>query len=72
MDKQEAYSIVLDDILNSGCELMLGKYDAKNGDSKFMHGVCTVMEWIAYRVDEETGKQFSDIFLQNMIESQSE
>ena len=67
---QDAYRIVFNDILNSECGLMVGKYDAKNGDEKFMHGISTVMEWIAYRVSEVDGDEFSDLFIKNMIASE--
>lgn len=69
MNKQKAYKIVFEDIINSGCDLMVGKYDAKNGNKEFMSGVLTVMEWIAYRVDEKVGEQFSDHFVRNIIDS---
>jgi hypothetical protein len=67
---QNAYRIVLNDILNSGCGLMVGNYDAKNGSEQFMHGISTVMEWIAYRVSEADGDAFSDMFVKNLIESE--
>ena len=67
---QSAYRIVLNDILNSGCSLMIGKYDAKNGSEEFMHGISTVMEWIAYRVSEVDGDKISDLFVKNMIISE--
>lgn len=67
---QDAYRIVLNDILNSGCGLMVGEYDAKNGSDQFMHGISTVMEWIAYRVSEVDGDEFSDLFIKNMIASE--
>lgn len=72
MDKvvQDAYKIVFEDILNSGCGCMVGIYDAKNGNQDFMHGISTVMEWIAYRVSVADGDAFSDLFISNMIESE--
>ena len=69
MDKKEAYQIVLDDLMQ--CDLFRGKYDAAHGASEhYMYGICTVMEAIAYRVSEETGDAFSDIFILNMIKSE--
>lgn len=65
----KAYEMVYNDIINSGCGLMVGKYDAKNGSDTFMHGVSTVMEWIAYRVSEDVGSDFSDLFINNLIAS---
>ena len=72
MDKalRKAYEMVLNDIVNSGCGLMVGKYDAKNGNEYFMYGISTVIEWIAYKVDDEVGEEFSNIFTQNMIISE--
>lgn len=67
---KEAYRIVFNDMMNSGCGLLIGKYDAKNGDEKFMHGIDTVMEWIAYKISEAQGDDFSELFMKNMIESQ--
>lgn len=67
---QDAYRIVYNDILNSGCDLLVGKYDAKNGNEKFMYGISTVMEFIAYRVSEADGDAFSDLFIKNMIKSE--
>ncbi len=67
---KDAYRIVFNDMMNSECGLLVGKYDAKNGDEKFMHGINTVMEWIAYRASEKQGEEFSAMFFDNMIESQ--
>lgn len=67
---QDAYRIVFNDILNNGCEMFIGKYDAKNGSEKFMHGVATVMEYIAYNICDEQGDDFSNFFIKNMIASE--
>lgn len=67
---QDAYRIVFNDMMNSGCGLLVGKYDAKNGNEKYMFGVNTVMEWIAYKVSEAQGDDFSELFTKNMVESQ--
>ena len=66
----KAYEMVFNDIVNSGCGLMIGKFDAKNGEEHFMYGISTVMEWIAYKVSDEVGDEFSDLFIKNMIESE--
>lgn len=66
---QDAYRIVYNDILNSECGLMVGTYDAKNGNEDFMHGIATVMEWIAYQVSEVDGEAFSELFIKNMAKS---
>lgn len=67
---REAYRIVLNDILNNGCGMFVGEYDAKNGSSQFMYGVGTVMEHIAYKVCDEQGDDFSSLFTQNLIKSE--
>ena len=51
------------------CGLFCGNYDAKNGSSEFMHGIETVMEYLAYLVSDEYGAEFEDIFLENLIKS---
>lgn len=72
MDKSKAYAIVLNDILEKGCGCgsMVGKYDAVNGDKRFMHGVAMVMEYIAYNVNKDIGREFEELFLENMIKSE--
>lgn len=67
---KDAYRIVFNDMMNSECGLLVGKYDAKNGGEEFMHGIDVVMEWIAYRASEKQGEEFSAMFFDNMIESQ--
>lgn len=49
---------------------MVGKYDAVHGDKPFMYGVASVMEYIAYNVNEEIGCEFEELFLENMIKSE--
>jgi hypothetical protein len=70
MTTQDAYRIVLNDILNSGCDMFIGKHDASHGDFHFMYGIGTIMEFIAYKVSEADGDAFSDLFIKNMIESE--
>ena len=67
---QEAYRIVFNDMMNRGVSMFVGTYDAKNGSEQFMYGVSTVMDWIAYNVNTETGDHFSDLFTKNMIISE--
>ena len=52
-------------------DLFIGKYDAKNGNKKFMYGIGTVMEFIANEISEETYEKFYDKFLKNLIDSES-
>lgn len=70
MELQKAYEIVLNDIINSGCDLFVGKYDATNGSEMFMYGISTVMEFIAYKVGEEQGDDFNYLFTKNMLKSE--
>ena len=67
---REAYRIVLNDILNNGCGMFIGNYDAKNGSAEFMYGIETVMEYIAYSICDEHGDDFSNLFIKNMIASE--
>ena len=67
---REAYRIVLNDILNNGCGMFAGNYDASNGSAEFMHGILAVMEYIAYNICDEHGDDFSDMFIKNMIASE--
>ena len=67
---REAYRIVLNDILNNGCGMFVGNYDAKNGSAKFMHGISAVMEHIAYSICDEQGDDFSNLFIKNIIASE--
>lgn len=67
---REAYRIVFNDILNNGCGMFIGKYDAINGSQEFMHGIATVMEYIAYNICDEQGDDFTDFFTKNMVKSE--
>lgn len=64
-NETEAFKMVLNKLKE--CNLFCGKYDAKNGNEHFMHGVSTVMEVIAHYAGDE---QFEDLFLKNMINSE--
>ena len=52
------------------CGMFEGRYDAKNGKPEFMYGISTVMEYLAYRVSNEYGDEFSDTFMRNLIISE--
>lgn len=52
------------------CNLFVGKYDAKNGNKDFMYGVASVMECLAYMIDDECGYNFSHEFYENMLTSE--
>lgn len=69
---QNAYRLVFNDIMNSGVNLFQGIYDAKNGDVSFMYGIETVMEYLAYKVSETDYNNFSELFTQNIIDSEKD
>lgn len=52
------------------CNLFVGKYDARNGDEHFMYGVSSVMECLAYMIDEKYANDFSHEFFENMLTSE--
>lgn len=66
MSLQDAYRMVYNDILNKGCGLFVGHYDARNGKPHFMYGISMVMEYIAYNVSEADGEAFEQMFMDNM------
>lgn len=59
---------VFNEMLKSN-NLFCGCYDAKNGNASFMHGISTVMEYLAYSIDDNLGDEFSEIFINNMLNS---
>lgn len=67
---REAYRIVLNDILNNGCKMFVGEYNAENGSAEFMYGILAVMEYLAYNICDEEGDAFSDLFTKNMVISE--
>lgn len=69
---QNAYRMVFNDIMNSGVNLFKGIYDAKNGDVTFMYGIEAVMEYLAYKVSEADYNNFSELFTQNIIDSEKD
>lgn len=69
---QNAYRMVFNDIMNSGVNLFKGIYDAKNGDVSFMYGIEAVMEYLAYKVSEADYNNFSELFTQNIIDSEKD
>lgn len=67
--KKLAYKIVFKDLKK--CPMFVGTYDGRNGKHRFMYGISTVMESIAYSISEKTGDEFCDTFIENMIESEN-
>lgn len=71
MELKKAYMEVLKDIINNGPAMFIGKYDAKNGKPEFMFGISILLEWIAYKTEDEDAIKFADEeFIKNMVESQ--
>ena len=70
MTKETAYAIVFNDLLD--CPMFKGIYDAENGNKHFMYGIETVMENIAYHVDEDYACIFAQMFIANMEKSEKE
>lgn len=69
MTIQDAYRIVYNDILNKDVSLFLGRFDAVNGNKNYMHGICTVMEFIANNVSEKDYEDFEKIWWENFSNS---
>lgn len=69
MTKQEAYNIVYNDIINRGVGLFCGRFDAVHGRHEFMHGISTVMDFIAFESSEQDYENFQEIWSTNFQES---
>lgn len=69
MTEDDAFYIVFKDLTKDE-GLFTGRYDAKNGSRQYMHGINSVMEYIAYKVGEDCLDAWVDRFAKNMIESQ--
>ena len=67
MSKEEIRQLVLEMMK---CPMFRGEYDAKNGNEDFMYGISTVIEYLAYRVDDEFYQHVSDTFIHNMVKSE--
>lgn len=71
MTEKEAFRIVFNNMTNDNAlSIFKGTYDATNGSDLYMAGVSTVMEYIAYRVSEDVGDSFSDMFIKNEVASE--
>ena len=55
-------------IQNEG--LFAGNYDAVNGSPEFMFGISSLLEYLAYAVDENFGIKIDDTFIKNMLKSE--
>lgn len=60
--KKYAYKIVYKDLIKTE-GLLIFKYDEKHGGKEFMSGVYFVMGYIAYRVSEDIGDAFYNLFI---------
>lgn len=67
-EKKILKKVVKDLMGQSG--LFRGDYDAKNGNEHFMYGISTLLEYIAYSVDENFGNEVENIFIKNMVKSE--
>lgn len=67
-EKKIVKKVVEDLMGQSG--LFRGDYDAKNGNEHFMYGISTLLEYIAYSVDENFGNEVENIFIKNMVKSE--
>lgn len=70
----KAYKLVLNDMFyneENSPSLFRGIYDAKHGKQIYMYGISTVIEFIAYKISYEEGDKVSDIFINNMIQSEN-
>ena len=68
MTREEMIKDLIEEM--SKCGLFIGKYDTKHCKGNFMYGVLTVMEYLTNEVSEEYRDEFTDIFLQNMVDNQ--
>ena len=51
-------------------ELFVGKYKEKNGNRDYVCGIGTVMECLAYMIDEKYAGDFYHEFFENMLTSE--
>ena len=60
---------ILEDMLKDN-NLLLGVYDAKNGNEHFMYGIMTVMEMLFDLIDKNFTYEYTKAFIENMIASE--
>lgn len=65
----QAYQIVLRDIVDKDCGLLVGRFDARHGEKSFMYGIETVMEHLAHMAGPDTEEKFMALFEKNFLES---
>lgn len=71
MEVNEAYKIVYEDMKKNAPSLFFGKYDAIHGNEKYMHGICTVMEFITSHLKNFDDEKYQETFLNNLIISKN-
>lgn len=71
MNVNEAYKIVYKDMKENAPPLFFGKYDAIHGNEKYMHGICTVMEFITSHLENFDDEEYQETFLNNLIISKN-
>ena len=67
-EKQTMRKVIETIIQSNG--LFAGNYDAENGNSDFMYGISSLLEYLAYSVDADLGNEVEDIFGENMLKSE--
>lgn len=71
MNVKKIYRLVYDDLIKNGPALFRGIYDAENGSETFMHGIETVIEYIAYNADRtyELADSYNEMFINGIRNS---
>ena len=67
-EKQTVRKIVRAIMQNGG--FFAGNYDAVNGNPEFIYGISSLLEYLAYSVDENLGNEVEEVFIKNMIKSE--
>lgn len=67
-ERQRKYKEVVEDL--KSVPMFTGMYDATRGSDKYMHGIWTVMEYLASQVDDDYHDEFDTEFMGNMRKSE--
>lgn len=60
---------IIEDLMEQN-GLFAGNYDTVNGNPEFMFGISSLLEYIAYSIDENFGNDVENTFVKNMIKSE--
>jgi hypothetical protein len=60
---------IIEDLMKQN-GLFAGNYDAENGNLEFMYGISSLLEYLAYSVDENFGNDVEDVFVKNILKSE--